>query len=296
MSINEDTNRLKNLLVQEVNKIPRPFGIFLSGGIDSAILAALSKPDFAVTCHFPEGEKYDELKYAQIVADYLNIPLKIIRPVRKYFEKHLIKAVKIIGKPINSVSIVPWYLLMAQEGAGKNMVNGEGADELFGGYSRYLILKHIFELYERPELKNYKPTLDFLFKDIHSKLIEKEISRAQSLEEVLFVEFTENLPDILYMEKKLAKHWNVKLYQPFLAIKIIEFAGGLPVEDKIRGWTTKHILRRLASELKLPRKIYRRIDKMGLVCPVNKWMGWTGERGEFDKVKYLNYQKKILGI
>ena len=45
--------RLEELLRNEISRIPKPYGIFLSGGIDSAILAALSEPEFAVTCNFP---------------------------------------------------------------------------------------------------------------------------------------------------------------------------------------------------------------------------------------------------
>jgi len=212
--------KLKNLLLEEIKKVPRPFGVFLSGGMDSAILTALSKPDFVITCNFPLGEKYDELKYAQIVARYFKIPLTIIRPRKEDFKEDLVKAIKIIGQPTNSVSIVPWYKLM-EATKGKIMINGEGADELFGGYSRYLILKQVFELYKRPELKNYKPTLDFLFKDIHSRLVEKELKYVYEkdktdMENAMNLEFNETLPDILFMERRLSEHFDVDFYQPFM--------------------------------------------------------------------------------
>jgi len=279
--------KLEKLLKQEIEKIPRPYGIFLSGGIDSGLLAALSKPDFAITITFPE---YSEVKYAESIADHLNIPLSIIRCSSN---KNVLKgAIKIIGKPINSVSIVPWYYLM-NSCQNQTMINGEGADELFGGYSRYLILKHIFELYKKPELKNYHPTLDFLFNGNHSKLVEKELTETRDIEEVMRLEYKHTLPDVIYMEKKIAGYFNVDFRQPFMSPKIKKFADSLPLKYKIRGDMTKWILRKLAKKY-LPKDVVDRKTKQGLIAPINKLMGWTGERGEFDKKKYLKYQNKIL--
>ena len=81
--------KLEQILKEQIRKIPRPYGVFLSGGIDSGILAALSKPDFLVTCNYPLGEKYDELEYAQMIAKHLNIRLKVIKPKKRDFKKTL---------------------------------------------------------------------------------------------------------------------------------------------------------------------------------------------------------------
>lgn len=284
--------KLELILKKQIRKIPRPFGIFLSGGIDSGILAALSKPNFAITCNFPLGEKYDELKYAEMIAKKLGIPLMIVKPQQEIFKDMLKDAVKIIGKPINSVSIVPWYCLMASA-QRKTMINGEGADELFGGYTRYIILKLVYDLYNSPQMKNYIPTLDFLFKGIHSKLIEKDIPETRDIEKAMKWEYRHSLPDILFMEAKLAKHFKVDFHQPFMSKEVRDFAWSLPLDKKLKGRTTKVILRKLAKKY-LPRAVIYRKDKKGLVAPVNKWMGFTGERGEFDKKQYIRCQKKII--
>ena len=281
---------LEGILKKEIKKIPRPFGLYLSGGIDSGILAALAKPDFAVTCRFEEGEKYDEYEYADKIAKHLNIPLRIVKPQKYTFEGFLHDAVKIIGKPINSVSIVPWYCLMA-ETQGQTMINGEGADEQFGGYARYLILKQIFELYEQPELENYKPMLDSLFGSVHTKMIGIE-SNADSLARVMSFEFRETLPDIIFMEKQLAKHFKVDFHQPFMSHAVKQFAKELPSKYKIKGFETKFLLREMARKY-LPSSVANRKCKSGLVAPVNKWMGWM-EKGEFNKEEYMKHQRKIL--
>jgi asparagine synthetase B (glutamine-hydrolysing) len=285
--------KLKVLLLKETEGIQRPFGVFLSGGMDSGILAALSQPDFLITCTYNEGERFNELKYARMIARDLNIPLTVVSPRKSKFKDHLEEAVKIIGKPINSISIVSWYNLM-QQAYENRMIAGEGADELFGGYSRYLILKQVFELYNRPELTNYKPMLDSLFKGIHSRLVGKKMPKTTDLEKAMRAEYRHTLPDILFMETQLANHFRVKLYRPFMNIAIKRLAAKTPIHLKVNGFTTKYLLRVLASELKLPKEVYRRTGKMGLVCPVNRWMGWDKKLGDFDKSKYLEYQKKIL--
>ena len=283
---------LEGILLKEIKKIPRPFGIFLSGGIDSAILAALAKPDFAITCNFPLGEKYDEVKYAKLVAKKLNISLAVIQPPKETFVSDLETALGIIGKPINSFSIVPWYHLM-RNATGATMLNGEGADELFGGYSRYLILNHLFQMYDKPELIDYHPTLDFLLDGVHSKLIERNAPQTINLHEVMEFEYNNSLPDIIYMEKKLAKHFNVNFKQPFMSKAVKKFADKLPLKYKVKGFTSKWLLRKLASKY-FPPRITGRKTKKGLIAPVNLWMGFDGARGEFDKVQYINYQREFL--
>src|SRR5215471_2901606 len=55
-------------LLQDSVRIRRradvPMALYLSGGIDSGILAYLARPEICYTCHFPYGDKYDELTYA----------------------------------------------------------------------------------------------------------------------------------------------------------------------------------------------------------------------------------------
>jgi len=279
---------LERLLRKETRQIPKPYGIFLSGGLDSGLLAALSKPQFAITCVFDD---YSELKYTEKIAKHLKIPLEIIKPQKQQFEGFLYNAVKIIGKPINSVSIVPWYCLMGSA-QGKTMIDGEGGDELFGGYSRYLIMKHIFELYDVPELENYKPTLDYLFGDIHSKLVEAEMPKTTNMLEIMNNEFKYTLPDIILMEHKLAEYFNVKFYQPYMSKSIQRFACNLPLNAKIRGFQTKVILRQLAEKY-LPHSVVYRKTKQGLVSPALDWLGFN-KSWKFDKKEYLNYQKRIL--
>lgn len=280
-------------------KIERPFGIFLSGGLDSGILAALLKPDIAITCTYDIGEKYNELEYAKKICRHLGIKQYIVRPQRKNSRLDFEYAIEIIGKPTNSISISSWFYSMieAKRLGFNRMVGGEGADELFGGYTRYIILNAISQLYRAPQLKNYKSTLDMLFGSvghIHSKLIGEPTPSCPIETPISAIgkwEYENTLPDIVHMENKLAKHFGIELYLPFMSKRVKSFAINLPEEMKINGVITKPLIREIAKKY-LPEEVVNRTSKMGFVSPILKWLGFD-KNGEFNKKQFLEYQKQI---
>ena len=119
-----------------------PVGVFLSGGIDSsAIVALMSKaldaPVKTFTVGF-EDEDYNELNYARKVSDYFSTDhyelvygadsVNVLEEMAKYFDE-----------PLSNISSHPKYLL--SKFASKHVkvaLDGNGADELFGGYDRYI--------------------------------------------------------------------------------------------------------------------------------------------------------------
>ena len=284
-------------------KIERPFGIFLSGGLDSGILAALLKPDFAITCNF-KGEFYDELAYTEATAKHLKIPLTIITPDGSDFKPVLEKALKVIGNPVNSVSIYPWYKIMEKvtKMGAKRMVGGEGCDEAFGGYSRYLILKKIHELYNMESLKGYGPLLDSIFTsfiDTHSRIsgIDKEILKKRYKEkedkgiinQIGWAEFNESLEPIRQMELRLAKYFGLDMYLPFYDKEVQDYGWSLKDDEKIKGETRKLAVYNIAKKY-LPTRVYERKDKKGFGSPANEW---CGSKNKYDKTKYLELQREI---
>ena len=126
-----------------------PVGAFLSGGIDSSLVVAIAakkigKKIKTFSIGFDE-EEYDESKYARAVADELGVDnlIKIITP------KDLISEVKNIARiydePFADASQVPTSILcaFAREHV-KVVLSGDGGDELFAGYSRYIICRNKF--------------------------------------------------------------------------------------------------------------------------------------------------------
>ena len=285
-------------------KLKRPYGIFLSGGLDSAILANLYTPDTAISLGYEsEGDKYCELEYAVAVAKNIGIQDHIIiKPERKDVRQDFMNAVNAVGRPINSISLYSWYKAMerAKDTGIKTWIGGEGADELFGGYTRYIILSIVNALYNTAELANYKPMLDKLFgsvNDLHEKLVDKkapEFTKHNLIRHIGKWEFENTLPDIVFMEKQLAKHFGLELVLPFMDKEVKKFALRIPEELRVDGTVTKSFLRDFAvKECGLPFDIVYRQSKMGFVSPILKWLNLE-QNYEFDKSKYLKYQREIL--
>jgi asparagine synthase (glutamine-hydrolysing) len=118
-------------------------GIFLSGGVDSSIVASLAAqesrgPVEAVTLGFEEPE-FDERRYARAVAAHAGVRLheELLRPE---LVADLPSIVWHYGQPVADVSIVPSHYLAAAARRWMCVaLNGDGGDELFGGYARPIL-------------------------------------------------------------------------------------------------------------------------------------------------------------
>ncbi len=119
-----------------------PVGVFLSGGIDSGIVATLagrsaSTKPLALTVAFHE-EEYDESALAAETARHAGLPQQIIR--QSPGDLHLIDEIAwFYDEPFGDASALPTYLLC--RGASSHatvFLSGDGGDEAFGGYRRYI--------------------------------------------------------------------------------------------------------------------------------------------------------------
>lgn len=114
-----------------------PVGSFLSSGVDSTYLAALSGVDAAFTVGFSD-QRYSELDKARGSATLLGLQLqsKVITPW-EYWQA--LPAVQYaMDEPLADASAPAlWFLARQAAGRVKVCLSGEGADELFGGYNVY---------------------------------------------------------------------------------------------------------------------------------------------------------------
>lgn len=155
-SLAEWGSQLRYLLAQSVKRrlmADVPFGIFLSGGIDSSAITAFAVRQSrekikTFSIGFQEAS-FDEATYAFQVADKFNTD-HFSATLSMEHSRHLLT--EIIGKldePMGDSSILPTYLLCRE--ARKKVVvalGGDGADELFAGYDPFHVLK-IAEWYHR---------------------------------------------------------------------------------------------------------------------------------------------------
>lgn len=143
---------IKKLLQKAVFKrliSERPVGVYLSGGYDSSVIAAMMKTQNAIVNSYSIGfdiNGYDESKYAQQVANQLGtthhqqiLDINIESLVKEVYAK--------MDLPFADSSILPTYLLNK---FAKNEIvvalGGDGGDEIFGGYDRYLWAPRINKL------------------------------------------------------------------------------------------------------------------------------------------------------
>lgn len=132
-----------------------PVGAFLSGGVDSsAIVSMMSKrtstPIKTYSIGFEGQADYDELAYAREVATLFGTEHieKVVKA--EDFRSLLPKIVEIFDEPIADSTCIPIYFLsqLAKENGTKVILTGDGADELFGGYSNWIKYNQIYPYYQ----------------------------------------------------------------------------------------------------------------------------------------------------
>lgn len=124
-----------------------PVGLLLSGGLDSGLLLGLmneqgsERPTF--TIGYGESFKDDELRDAAQTAAIFGARHTSIQIDRETFDEWLPRIVGCLEEPIAASSIVPMYFVSrrAREDV-KVALNGQGPDELFGGYRRHLGVRY----------------------------------------------------------------------------------------------------------------------------------------------------------
>jgi asparagine synthase (glutamine-hydrolysing) len=139
---------LEKILEETVSQQLRsdvPVGTYLSGGIDSSfvtIMASklLGKPIKSFSGAFKEGPEFDELQYARIAAKKANAELLEIFPTEQEFIDLLPKLIYHLDEPVAGPGVFPQFIVsrLASKHV-KVILGGQGGDEIFGGYTRYII-------------------------------------------------------------------------------------------------------------------------------------------------------------
>src|SRR5579872_76111 len=138
--------RLDRALEESVDLHQRsdvPYGMFLSGGIDSSTLLALmarlnSQPVLAFTAGFDVPEAADEREHAATVARAVGAHHETIETTEKMVWQHLPEIVACMDDPAADYAIIPtWFLARRARQDVKAVLSGEGGDEIFAGYGRY---------------------------------------------------------------------------------------------------------------------------------------------------------------
>jgi asparagine synthase (glutamine-hydrolysing) len=294
-------------------------GAFLSGGIDSSLIVAkASQFQKLKTFTVRFNGAFDESGLAKLVAQKYNTEHTVI-DIKMNLRDNIEKIILNYGKPFFDSSAIPSYFV-SQEARKyvKVILNGDGADELFAGYRRYVPLANnwlgiakkfkfilpflspksrgklmfIYRLIRassKQGLSWYNVLLNDLFEDIYEfnlPTIEKFINsiKLDFFEKMMYLDFKLNLPGLL-MKMDIATMSNsLEGRSPFMSKYFLELAPKLDKNFKINKTTTKYILRELAKKY-LPNELIT-APKRGFEIPLTNWVN-----SELNDIimDYLNY-------
>lgn len=126
-----------------------PVGVFLSGGIDSSLVAALLQKDsltplktFTIGIH---NKFLNEAPFANQIAKYLGTEHTELYCTEDYFKDLIPRLAEIYDEPFGDSSCIPTFLVseLAKKSV-KVSLSADGGDEIFAGYNRYLIASQMY--------------------------------------------------------------------------------------------------------------------------------------------------------
>lgn len=122
-----------------------PIGSYLSGGLDSSLVASLAasysdSPLKTFTGRFDLGEKYDESMYAAMVADNHQMDFGLYDLTVDDFLQNIENVIYHLDHPVAGPGSFSQYMISKHASQHRKVIlGGQGGDEIFGGYTRYLV-------------------------------------------------------------------------------------------------------------------------------------------------------------
>jgi len=261
-----------------------PYGMFLSGGVDSAAVLAMMarlnpQPVVAFTAGFPETGVPDEREHARVVARAAGAE-HIEVPVLEYdFWSHLPRIVAAMDDPVADYAIVPtWFLAREATKSVKVILSGEGGDELFAGYGRYRGAVRPWPFRKAMRAKGALDGLGVLRTGGRTwrqgvAAAEKAVREAglKGLQAQQAIDCLDWLPNDLLtkLDRCLMAH-GVEGRVPFLDQEMARFAQSLPDSMRVHGRLGKYVVRRWL-EKHLP-QCQPFAKKRGFTVPVAEWI------------------------
>jgi asparagine synthase (glutamine-hydrolysing) len=261
-------NQLFGEVVAEHLQSDVPYGLFLSGGIDSGAIAAqmraLGGPIRTYTVSFNASEAKDEGRLAASLAGELGARHTEIDFTEQDFWRLLPHASTSLDDLIADYAVLP--MLKLAECAARDVrvvLCGEGGDEMFGGYGRYRMpwWKHgLRAMRNDPRTRLELPDGNCVAPEHWTRL-----QRYQARDIFGW------LPsDLLTKVDRTLMHYGVEGRVPFLDDRLAAFAFELPDSLKIKSGYGKYLLRRWFDERQ--GSVPAWAHKQGFTVPVRSWL------------------------
>ncbi|MCP4712962.1 MAG: asparagine synthase (glutamine-hydrolyzing) [Planctomycetes bacterium] len=345
-ALEEVDRRLRQSVQRRLESSDLEVGIFLSGGIDSSLITAIAAEyqDRLKTFTVSFAGSYNEAPLAQLTADKFGTDHTEIAINYDSLNDDLETILGNYGEPFADSSAVPSYYV--SQAAKKHLtviLNGDGADELFGGYRRYVPFGRtdFFKLprairllargmakvaplpHEKMSVYNYGYRLADLAgrsgyagylsaaRDVfegYQEYIEADDDYMDEIEDIfetinntsfsglrkiMNLDFDTFLPDDLLVKMDIATMaHSLEGRSPFLGKDLLEYAPTLPDGYKVRGQTTKYILRKLAGKY-VPAEIADQ-PKRGFEVPLKQWIEGQLKEMIFDYLGGDSFSSRLV--
>jgi asparagine synthase (glutamine-hydrolysing) len=289
LAISEDDalKRLDAVLMDSVLVHQRsdvPYGMFLSGGVDSsALLACMArlneKPVRAFTAGFPGTAARDEREHARAVAKAVGAEHIEVEVRESDFWSLLPGIASAMDDPAGDYATVPTYLLASEAAKElKVVLTGEGGDELFAGYGRYRsVLRSPWlggrAMRQRGILDRFKVLRSSRHWRNGIAAVERRLatSKETRLQQAQALDCAYWLPnDLLLKVDRCLMAFGLEGRTPFLDPVVADFAFQLPDGLKISKGHGKYLLRRWLENALPQAKPFS--PKRGFTVPVGEWM------------------------
>ena len=289
-------------------------GSCLSGGLDSSSIVSYGSSEFnkkfSTFSAIWTGEKVDESMYVSEVNEKWNCNGHAFVPDLKDLLNIIEKVIWHQENPLGASSyIAQWCVMEKAKNVGiKVLLDGQGADEILGGYPHYVptyinemlykfkwkelfknyvdlanggySLKTIARLQKNKVIKNYSSALplsnNFLGK--YNYKFKNKALHFNNLSAYLIDSLEKSsVPHLLHIEDRNSMAHSVEARVPYLDYKLAEFSVSIPSEQKIHGTLTKIIMRE-AMKNYIPEKVYKRTDKIGFSTPIEEKLFIPGSK------------------
>ena len=272
-----------------------PYGLFLSGGVDSAVLLAqlkkfTSEPIATYSVGFNDSRIENELPLAQIYADKFGTVHHEIKPSQTDIFNVAVHTIWAADDLMWDYANLPTSLLAAAAAKDLKVVfSGEGGDEAFGGYRRYYpgsveaFIKQLIypstggfrgEGQVRGGLKNLFHQ-DFIHqakpaREVFEQLWKKTNHKWDQANKFQYMDIKSLLPDnLLVKADRMTMAWGLEGRVPFLDHRVVEFGLSLPPSLKYRDGAGKWFLKQWASR-DLPAEMLF-APKRGFYVPMRRY-------------------------
>ncbi len=268
-----------------------PYGMFLSGGIDSATVLAMmarlnERPVLAFTAGFDVPGAADERAQAAALAQSVGARHVTVAVTEQMVWRDLPRIVGAMDDPAADYAIIPtWFLAQRARQEVKVVLSGEGGDELFGGYGRYRAAMRPWWLggkaprahgsFDRVDVLREPPTG---WRDGIGAAEAAAAGGGRSrLQAAQALDVADWLPNdlLIKLDRCLMAH-GVEGRTPLLDPGVAAAAFRLPDALKVQGHTGKWLLRQwLAKHLPAAQPF---APKQGFTVPVGAWIERVGDR------------------